>query len=141
MTDDLEPEFVAALLAARQDAATAEFDRVLASAQSAGLDPTTARELKYWQRRCLDSLTEHAALVIPAALAAQHASDVQARTAVAEARVSWEQARALHSESPNDTPADSETGQSDAHDATSEQPGAPTRRVGGVGLTVVTDDD
>jgi len=129
----LDPGLVIALLAARDDPATTAFDEALETAVASGrLDPATARELRYWQRRSLEGLAEHAAVVLPATVVARHSSDATARESVAEARMSWQQATALAREA---APA--------APDVTAEPetPGVPFRRSGGAGLTVVSDDD
>jgi len=127
----LDSPLVTALLTARDDPATSEFDRVLATAEASGrLDETTARELRYWQRRSLDGLVEHAAAIIPATLIARRQADAAARDATAQARLSWEQARAMaHPPLPPHTPP------------SDPEPGAPSRRTGAAGLTVVADDD
>ena len=130
----LDPDLVTALLAARDDSATIAFDDALRSAEASGrIDPTTARELQYWQRRSLDALVDHAASVIPASLDARKRSDISAREATAEARMSWHQARELMSAAADEV--------APAADEPIEPTGAATRRVGATGLSVVSDED
>ena len=147
----LDPGLVTALLAARDDSATRAFDDAIRLAQSAGyLDAVAARELTYWQRRSIEGLVEHAAAILPAALDARRRSDVAARAATAEARASWTQARALQqsqqaeatdlAEGP-DRAASSEPSSSGAALADVTHVGAPSRRPGVTGLSVVSDDD
>jgi hypothetical protein len=129
----LTPDLVTALLGSRDDSATAAFDEALRSAEASGrIAAITARELQYWQRRSLDAVVDHAAEVIPASLEARHRSDVAAREATAEARMSWQQARALMSAAD-----DIGTTNEDPTEST----GAPPRRVGTTGLSVVSDED
>ena len=149
--ETLDPGLVTALLSARDDAATRAFDDAIRLAQSVGyLDAVAARELTYWQRRRIEGLVEHAAAVLPAALEARRRSDIAARGATAEARASWTQARALQQSQQAEPASDSHS--SDSSDS-SDSPasvaalndvanvGAPSRRPGAAGLSVVSDDD
>jgi len=143
--ETLDPGLVTALLAARDDAATRAFDDAIRLAQSVGsLDAVAARELTYWQRRSIEGLVEHAAAVLPAALEARRRSDIAARGATAEARASWVQARALQQSQQAEPASDSDSPDSPASVAALNEVanvGAPSRRPGAAGLSVVSDDD
>ena len=133
----LDSALISALLEARDDAATAAFDDALEAAEASGrVDAVTARELRYWQRRSLEGVIEHAAHVVPAALTARSQSDAVSRDNTAEARLSWVQARSLltsNGESAT-SPAPSSEG------ALAQDSGAPSRTNVPPGLTVVTSD-
>ena len=133
----LDATLVSALLEARDDAATEAFDAALTSAQASGrVDSVTARELRYWQRRSLDGLIDHAAVVVPSALAARSSADAANRETAAEARLSWVQARSLqstHADAAEPTPRSPNIAL--GHDS-----GAPSHVNGSSGLTVVTSD-
>jgi hypothetical protein len=134
----LDATFVAALLTSRDDAATQAFDAALQAAESAGtIDIDTARTLKYWQRQSIEGLVDHAAIVLPAAMSARRVSDISARETTAEARVSYEQARAIQREHADE--ADSSGDDDDKN--SSDRAGEPTRRVTNGGLSVVVNDN
>jgi len=134
----LDATLVTALLTSRDDAATEAFDAALQAAESAGtIDIDTARTLKYWQRQSIEGLIDHAAIVLPAALSARRVSDISARETIAEARVSYEQARAIQREHAAE--ADSSDDNDDKN--SSDRAGEPTRRVTNGGLSVVINDN
>lgn len=135
--DTVEADLVSALLAARDDPATRAFDDALARAERSGrLDAATARELRFWQRQGIEALAEHAARVVPAALAARRASDAAAREGAAEAALSWTQATALRSEA-----ADEDAPPPEGPDHEAMPTGASAPRLIVSGLTVVPDPE
>jgi hypothetical protein len=76
-------QLVAAMLDARHDYATTAFDEALAQAEAdGGLDPATARLLRWWQRETVRAVVDHAARVLPPAVLALQDAE---RAAVAEA--------------------------------------------------------
>ena len=138
----LDATLVAALLTSRDDAATEAFDAALQAAESAGtIDIDTARTLKYWQRQSIEGLIDHATIVLPAALAARRVSDVSARETIAEARVSYEQARAIQREHAAEADSSGHDDHDDDDKNSSDRAGEPTRRVTNGGLSVVVNDN
>lgn len=138
MSDAGEEELIAALLAVRDDPATAAFDRAVAAAEAAGtIDSATARELTFWHRRSLEGLIDHATVVVPSALAARRRSDVAARESMAQARVSWEQAQSIQRQRARASDEASDESAAQQESAMSTPDGAPTRRAGVAGLSVV----
>ncbi len=138
----LNATLVTALLTSRDDAATEAFDAALQAAESAGtIDIDTARTLKYWQRQSVEGLIDHAAIVLPAALSARRVSDVSARETIAEARVSYEQARAIQREHAAEADPAGHDDHDDDDTNSSNRAGEPTRRGANGGLSVVANDN
>lgn len=59
-------DVVAGLLDATPSTATERFDAELADAVAQGLDATTARTLRWWQRESARAVRDHATAVLPA---------------------------------------------------------------------------
>lgn len=71
-------EVVAGLLDATPPTATERFDEALAEAVANGLDPATARTLRWWHRESVRAVRDHASTVLPPVIAGLVASDAAA---------------------------------------------------------------
>ncbi len=92
-------DLVAALLDARNDYATQEFDKALAGAEADGaIGPAAARLLRWWQRETLRAVVDHATRVLPTAVLAMEQAD---RTAAQEAEQARESIAAASSTAPD----------------------------------------
>ena len=103
-------DLLAALLAVRQDPATARFDHELMAAEARGeIDGATARTLRWWQRESLRGLSDHLASVLPHLLDDLAAAQAAAAEAVDDAATSWSAAqvstdRAVNGPEPSGPP-------------------------------------
>ncbi|TAK70782.1 MAG: hypothetical protein EPO13_02710 [Actinomycetota bacterium] len=92
-TRETYADLVLAVLDARQDAASARFDAVLAEAEAAGrVDATTARHLRWWQRASVRAVVEHAAATLPGTLTALDAADIEADGSAEQTAAAWARA-------------------------------------------------
>lgn len=86
------------VMAAFDDPATATFDAVLAAA---GLDPMTARALRFWQRESVHNTKQYAASAIPAVLDAVAHAHADAQEATDRGAQAWiEAGHAVLAEAP-----------------------------------------
>jgi hypothetical protein len=83
-------DLVGGLLDARVDPATEHFDAELSAALAAGtVTPEAARTLRFWQRASVRGLVEHARAVLPPALSALEAAQMESKETVQAEQRSW----------------------------------------------------
>ena len=100
-------DLLAALLAVRNDPATARFDAELAAAEARGsIDGATARTLRWWQRESLRGLSDHLGAVLPDLLTHLAEAQAEALEAVGFSALSWSAASGPSSDygRPDSTP-------------------------------------
>lgn len=105
---DRQPAYadaVAALLDAAPQDAVSRFDAELTAAIAAGLDPATARTLRWWQREATRALRDHASTVLPAVIDALVASERSRAEVTAEDGETEFSTAATGSEAPQTAPA------------------------------------
>lgn len=86
-------QLLAALLDAREDAAGARFETILAIAEAGGeVSSELARELRYWQRAATAAVGEHIRTTLPGLLASLEFAATQAAVDVEEAADAWRRA-------------------------------------------------
>ncbi len=97
---------LSALLDAREDAAGARFETILAVAEAGGgISNELVRELRYWQRAAQAAVGEHIRTTLPGLLASLEFAATQAAVDVEEAADAWR--RASDPQRPTPPPAES----------------------------------